>query len=511
MILTIYPYPLIASILLLVIWTYFNKQKLWNTFWSFSFLMSLGLYLVIAFFGNGTLEDKFSLVFRDMIILGSVGIVFQFLARNTGTFLVGFFFLVGGLIWVSESDLFKPKAAVELSTTELASDGEWLVEIAPHYTQTDLNKLLSDYNVQITRAFYPKDADHTELDDYYLVDVLNNKKATIQKIQSLLMQADFVDWIEGNETIKLDPNPTVPVMETTQRESLIDDPEVSQLWGFDVMQVAKLHSLLKDNNLKPKKTAVIAILDTGVDGKHEDLKGNYKTTQKKYDRDVQMHGTHCAGIAGAVSNNGIGIASFSPSAGLVKITSIKVLSDFGAGTQQMVIKGIIEAADKGADVISLSLGARSTQARQTAYKKAVQYANDKGVIVVAAAGNSSMDAKDYSPVNTAGVIGVSAIDPFLEKASFSNYVSNIEMGVAAPGVNIYSTTPNNNYKSLNGTSMATPYVSGLVGLMKSFRPDLDTQTAYEILNRTGKNTNTTTTTGRLIQPHLAIQELLNAY
>ncbi|HEB61709.1 MAG TPA: subtilisin, partial [Bacteroidetes bacterium] len=227
------------------------------------------------------------------------------------------------------------------------------------------------------------------------------------------------------------------------------------------------------------------------------------------DNDPQSHGTHCAGIAAAVSNNGKGIASFSKNNEFVQVTSIRVLSSFGGGTQRGIIDGMIEAADKGVDVISMSLGGRSNASRQKAYSKAVKYCNDKGAIVVVAAGNSNMDAKDYSPANARGVITVSAVDSDLNRAVFSNYIQNVKMGVAAPGVGIYSTIPDNKYAAYNGTSMATPYVAGLLGLMKSIYPKLTTKEAYKILKSTGMDTKNTKETGKLIQPEAAVKELLD--
>lgn len=517
MISSLYPVAFIASTALLIAWTFFQRQRLWTKFWRACFFMSFLAYLLSFLSGPGTFEDKSALLFRDMMLLGTIGLVFQFLVRNTGSFLVGLMVTAGGLIYLYESEWFSREhpetgAANTISiieeslNNEFAIDGELLVELAPNLTQEYLSNLLREYQVNISIAFSPADKAITELDDYYLIDVLNNQQQTINSIIELLNNSVGVDWVEGNEEIEMFPLIST-ASKTTKRNFDVNDPELRQLWGFEAMDVDLLYGYLNRTNKQPVKQAVIAILDTGVDGAHEDLKENYITTQKKYDRDTRMHGTHCAGIAASVSNNGLGIASFSPRKNYLKVTGIKVLSDLGMGTQQTIIKGMIEAADKGVDVISMSLGGRSTQARQAAYRKAVEYANAKGAIVVAAAGNSNADAKDFSPVNTPGVIGVSAIDEQLDKAHFSNFVSNIKMKVAAPGVNIYSTTPKNSYASFNGTSMATPYVAGLIGLMKAFRPELDTRAAYRILTQTGKNTNAPILTGKLIQPYLAVKAI----
>ncbi|MEL7424934.1 MAG: S8 family serine peptidase, partial [Bacteroidota bacterium] len=96
----------------------------------------------------------------------------------------------------------------------------------------------------------------------------------------------------------------------------------------------------------------------------------------------------------------------------------------------------------------------------------------------------------------------------LQRAGFSNRVNRIEMAVAAPGVGIYSTKPNNTYAAHNGTSMAAPYVSGIIGIMKSVRPSLTNKEAFKILQQTGKNTQDTQNTGKLIQPAAALQAVL---
>jgi thermitase len=136
---------------------------------------------------------------------------------------------------------------------------------------------------------------------------------------------------------------------------------------------------------------------------------------------------------------------------------------------------MILAADLGADVISMSLGGPSNDERQRIYEKAVDYCNQKGAIVVVAAGNRSTDAKKYAPASCSNTITVAAVDDELKKARFSNYFTEQKFPIAAPGVNILSTVPNNEYQSFNGTSMATPYVASTIGIMKSIQPALTTK------------------------------------
>ncbi|MEO1654276.1 MAG: S8 family serine peptidase, partial [Bacteroidota bacterium] len=287
----------------------------------------------------------------------------------------------------------------------------------------------------------------------------------------------------------------------------VNDPNVDQMWGFEKMNVDKYFRYLRKNKIKPKKKARIAILDTGVDGKHEDLQGNFVSTRPKYDIDKQTHGTHCAGIAAAVSNNGKGVASLSLDQKFVEVTSVKVLSDYGWGTQDDIIRGMIEAADGGADVISMSLGGPARGNARRAYEEAIKYANKSGAIVVVAAGNSNKNARDYIPASCKGVITVSALDNNLNRAKFSNWVSDMEMGIAAPGVDILSTVPGNKYTAYSGTSMATPYVAGLLGIMKSLDPEMDTKKAFNLLKENGFETKDTPKTGKMINPLKTVESI----
>ena len=326
-------------------------------------------------------------------------------------------------------------------------------------------------------------------------------------IRDRLLESGLIEYVEENEIVQISPMETFNPSKK-KRSFGINDPGVNELWGFEAMNMDQLYALLKRKGVKPKRKANVFILDTGIDSNHEDISDNYKSLKKQHDDDPHGHGTHCAGIAASVTNNKKGVASYAPNNDFVNVTAVKVLAAYGGGTQKGIISGMLEAADGGADVISMSLGGPSNSSRRRAYARAVNYCNRKGAIVVAAAGNSNRDAKNYSPANAPGIITVAAVDTFLNRAHFSNTVNNVDRGIAVPGVKIYSTFPNDEYKTFNGTSMACPYVAGLLGIMKSIQPDLDTKKAYEILNKTGKNTKATKETGKLIQPAKAVAELL---
>jgi len=383
-------------------------------------------------------------------------------------------------------------------------DGEFLVKM--EIEQDLLDQLANDWNCTFEVAFLVNNADITELDNYFVVNDLINSSQSRKVLYHHLDRSTHIEWFEPNETISLDyqePTQFSPL----KKDFFLNDPDMQKQWGLDPMGVDDLHRFLVESGISPRKVAQIAIVDSGVDARHEDLRSNYKSFNKKYDEDNNKHGTHCAGIAGAVSNNRLGIASMAPGTGYITLTGFKVINAMGMGTQKQVIKGIIEAVDSGADVISLSLGGPTQRKKELAYKEAVDYALDHGAIVVVAAGNSNRNAMTMCPANVEGVIVVTALNDEKSKAYFSNTVEDIKMSVAAPGQNIYSTVPNNKYASLSGTSMATPYVSGLIGLMKSLRPELTAQEAYHILHKTGIKTKDGVRTGVLIQPYAAILEL----
>ena len=234
---------------------------------------------------------------------------------------------------------------------------------------------------------------------------------------------------------------------------------------------------------------------------------SYKESKTDGDYDLHSHGTHCAGLAGVATNNGIGTGSLNLDGEFITLTAYAALDDNGRGTDQRVSKAIIDAAESGADVISMSLGGFSPFGPPKAQVDAIKYARKLGAIVVVAAGNSNDDARKYSPANIKGVITVAAIDEKLNKAYFSNTNTKLKMPIAAPGVNILSSVPDSKYQAYNGTSMATPIVAGLLGMMKAFQPDLTTEQAYDILKSTGTKVNDSGKVGKVINPLEAIKQV----
>jgi thermitase len=506
----LYSYTFLLSLLALIGWFFFKNAPRISSLLQVVFFGAFATYLLSIISADATMTYKLSILFRDLLIISGLSAGFSMLKNHKTAFLL--LVIASGIIYQM---YFKEKLAqtfsspASFSETEFGQDGEVLLEIAPGRSQKDVAEIVSRFGLTLRPAFSMQDETVTDLDDYWVVDIPKSHENQAAEIINALRQlTDVVDHVEANEWIKVSPIEDAGISRRKPIDFQLNDPEVHKQWSFEQTGVANYYQLLRSEKIKAKKKAHIFILDTGVDGSHEDLHGNYVSLKSKYDSDLVGHGTHCAGVAAAVSNNSIGIASLALDDSFVKVSSIKVLNNFGGGSQKMIIDGILEAADHGADVISMSLGGISQDPKQKAYSDAVAYANKKGAIVVVAAGNNNGDAKLIAPANADGVITVAAVDTLMGKASFSNFITNINKGIAAPGTQIYSTIPGNKYTAFNGTSMAAPYVAGLLGIMKSLKPELTTEEAYRILERSGKDGREVSLTGKVIQPAEAIKLLL---
>jgi thermitase len=513
----LYPIAFIIALVSLALWFYTQRNNMNSGFFTGLFYLAFGAWAVSFFLADASMSTKIPVVVRDLIMMAGVPILLQTFSKNKGVFLgfllllVGMYYGFGWDIWAESLNEGNTSEIENLHSeaSQIDDTFELLVEVKNEKQSSDLQSIISKHMLTVETAFNVKDGEFTDLDDYVAVNIPNQNIAQKNAIIADLQNSGLIDWIEENETIKIDdPVTNLRRMPAVNRKFGVNDPELGKQWALQELNADKLYTYFRENKIKPAKKARIFILDTGVDAKHEDIAKRYRSVKKEYDKDVQGHGTHCAGIAAAITDNNKGIASLSPADGFTEITSVKVLSNFGGGTQRTIINGILEAADNGADVISMSLGGRSNDSKQRAYKQAVDYANKKGAIIVVAAGNSNANAKSYAPAGAPGVICVSAIDTTLNRANFSNYVQDVKMGIAAPGTLIHSTFPNNQYKAFNGTSMATPYVAGLIGLMKSLKPELTTKEAYNILKKSGKDTKARKETGQFIQPEAAIRMLL---
>ncbi|WP_438351653.1 S8 family peptidase [Paenibacillus sp. FA6] len=243
-------------------------------------------------------------------------------------------------------------------------------------------------------------------------------------------------------------------------------------WNLPAIETNKAWDLSKGS-----ADVIIAVVDTGVDLAHPDLKGNlvdgYNVVDpSKPPTDDVGHGTHVSGIIGAVVNNNEGVAGIS---WYNKVMPVKALDSSGAGTTYSVAEGIIWAADHGAKVINMSLG---NYADSEFLHDAIKYAYNRDIVIVAATGNDNTERPGY-PAAYPEVFSVSATDSDMKRASFSNYGDYID--VVAPGTSIASTYLDNQYAALSGTSMASPHVAALAGLIRSRNPNLNNEEVMDLM------------------------------
>lgn len=270
-------------------------------------------------------------------------------------------------------------------------------------------------------------------------------------------------------------------------DAVPNDPLLPNQWGIFKIRGPQAWDI---SQILPTNTYV-AVLDTGIDTTHPDLvnkvafQANF--TNSPTTLDLYGHGTHVSGIVAAATNDAIGVAGTTFNS--VYLVNVKVLNDSGSGFDSWIAQGIIYAANLGVAAINMSLGG-STGSRTLA--NAVRYAVARGVAVVASAGNSANQKKEY-PAAFNNVIAVAATNPKNRKASFSSYGASW-VDIASPGVNILSTMPTypnklhvTNYGYLSGTSMAAPFVTGVIGLLKATYPaKTGKQLTTMLLNNTSR-------------------------
>lgn len=518
---TLYAVSTIGLALFTVLWFLLKDSLRANKAARLLFWGTLALYW-LSILGvqttNGSI-NTIGLMAKDALVLAAVAVLafvlrhhkvlllFFLLSIGAGSYFYYFHQLRQNAGYTAPAQVLQPAvaAAREESLPELAPEGELLVQIAGPEDIEVVRRILVPWKVTIEPAF-PQigEAGLTTLDEYYRVDIPAEFAGAYEQIYELLVNSGRTTDVAYNEIMALSPADmqivAAPSAPAASAQYPVNDPLADSMSHWPLLHFKAFFPLFADR--KPVRKAKIAILDTGIDGSHEDLKEVFVSSGAQHDRDVIGHGTHCAGIAAAVTNNGVGIGSFAGNRDWVQITSIKVLNDLGAGTQQSILAGIAAAADQGADVISMSLGGPRNALSQRLYDEAIQYANRRNAIVVTAAGNDNRKALRFLPAASPHAITVSAVDEQGNKAGFSNFFENstAELGLAAPGTRILSTLPGNRYGRMNGTSMAAPCVSGLVAVLKAMQPDITTRQAYELLYQSGRETGNTAQTGRLIQP-----------
>ncbi len=392
------------------------------------------------------------------------------------------------------------------------SEPEVLVKFRPNLSLADIKKIVIKNNDRI------EDEIET-VKGLVSIDDLDNRDAKTVAAQYASM-TDSVIFAEPNFEIRLDdPANTVSSKDLLQRESdpseiLPNDPMFAEQWalsnngqsgGKANADLAAIKAWLKTQG---SEKVVVAVLDTGVDYAHPDLVSNmwfrpdnvpqYKddelgtfndrygfngTNNQTDPMDDNGHGTHCAGIIGAEGDNEQGIAGINWK---VQIMPLKFLGRGGFGTTKDAIEAINYAIDRkrnGVNVKIISASWGSTQYSK-ALEDTIRAAGEEGILFVAAAGNNgtSNDRSPHYPSNydLPNVISVAALDRNDQLASFSNFgVKTVH--VAAPGKEILSTWLNEDFREASGTSMATPYVSGVAALILASEPNMSVEKLRERL------------------------------
>lgn len=371
-----------------------------------------------------------------------------------------------------------------------------------------------------------------DMSQLYRVE-FSNDTLHVHQVAEELDKLEEVEFAEPNYLVY-----TLAEADNTETDDagiFANEPLFKDQWAINALNIKNVWTKKKITDKRP----VIAILDTGVDISHPDLDGNIWTNEAEasgfededddnngyaddihgydfvnntaYIEDRNGHGTHCAGTAAGVGNNGKGITGVNPDALIMPVT---VMQSDGTGDVATIIKGIDYAAANGADVISMSIGGYGySMAEEQALLRAYETA-----ILVAAAGNdyrcinthscqlNKKNANENGPMFPAAfsfVLGVEAADKQGNLATFSNYdddgatfstfgedkLYNYEL--RAPGVSIVSTYPDGVYKSLSGTSMACPLIAGGISRLLQCKEYDNKQLLFSDLVQSRKKNNNT--------------------
>lgn len=342
---------------------------------------------------------------------------------------------------------------------------------------------------------------HHEAGSYLKVDLDQKSQAGV--LAQLVSNQD-IEWVVPNFRIR------------SFSSAPVDLAALKEQWGMAKVQAEKAWQRAGNRG---NKNVIVAVIDTGVDYKHQglspnmvpgyDFRNNDSDPMDETSRQNPGHGTHCAGVVGATGLIDGGIVGMSAT---VSMMPIRFLGADGSGDLDGGIRSIDFAIEKGAQVISASWGATVQPSQAQALIEAVKRADDKGVIFVAAAANDGRnnDVTNVYPANAGfpNTISVAASTSSDAKPSWSNYGKST-VHVSSPGENIMSTLPGDKYGNLSGTSMATPLVSGLVAFLKAQDPSLTGAQIRALLQTTGAKVQIETACNCRVDAFGAVDHLLS--
>jgi thermitase len=352
--------------------------------------------------------------------------------------------------------------------------------------------------------------------DWYVIHT-DNLKVLEDELSSLETQIIFER--DYRAMAKKLPTPQISTKIVEQKSNFFNDPQAGNVWSFED---ANRHgsSITKAYQAQfPQAQAevIVAVVDTGIDHTHEDLSDVMWTNQNEIPgngidddkngyvddvygintlvrndqgdatgntMDTHSHGTHVAGTIGATQNNGVGIAGIASN---VRLMALRTVPNSGDELDVDVIEAFLYAAKNGAKIINCSFGKDNNEGGQ-AVKEAIDFIGSTyGTLVVAAAGNSSqdIDSRLTYPASfpSTNLMVVGSTTSSGRMSWFSNY-GKVNVDLAAPGSQIYSTTPGNRYANMSGTSMASPTAAGIAAEVLSRFTHLGPEELKETLMKT---------------------------
>jgi subtilisin family serine protease len=404
---------------------------------------------------------------------------------------------------------------ITISRSAGESEPEVLVRFKPSVTMADIKKLVAKNNDAVE--------DNIEsVNGLIAIDDLDNKSAKVVA-EDYAKLSNLVDYAEENITIKLDPIENGQVISADKEftnDSVPNDPMFNEQWALNNegqnggKSKADISAVEAWKKTKGSNKVVVAVLDTGVDYNHQDLATNmwqrpdnipeYQDAElgtindiNGFDADAKLqdpmddngHGTHCAGVIGAEGDNSEGIAGVNWE---VQIMPLKFLSRGGFGSTKNAIEAINYVIDRKRAGVNIRIVSNSwgSTAKSKALGDVIKAAGEEGILFIAAAGNdnSNNDSRPHYPSNydLPNMVSVAALDRNDNLAGFSNFgIKTVH--VAAPGKDIMSTWLNTGYREASGTSMATPYVSGVAALIAAQNPRISVEKLREkLLNSVDK-------------------------